>query len=422
MKNQAIEKLYQEIENKCQDHPKWIQIFKNCFSNTLEKALIPTEDGVFVLTGDIPAMWLRDSTAQVRPYIFLAKESDEIMEVLLGVIKRQIGYILHDPYANAFNQDGNAYGEGQLDHTQMTPFIWERKYEVDSLCYPMQLGYLLYKNTGETKQFNMDYYSAMESIYQVWKLEQRHENSKYTFERDTDRLWDTLLEGGKGPKQGYTGMTWSGFRPSDDHCEYSYLVPSNMFAVVVLGYMAEIAKEIYKDEAFELRLLELKGAIHQGVETFGKVTFEGEEVYAYEVDGLGNFKIMDDANIPSLLSMPYLGYPGDKKVYEQTLKRLFSPVNPYYYEGSAGKGIGSSHTWENYIWHLSMAMEGLASDDRKKKAEVLDRMVATDGGTGFMHESFDVEDPTKFTREWFSWPNMLFCELLLSYLGYELKK
>ncbi len=420
--DQAIKNLYSEIEEKCAQHPKWVKVFKNCFSNTLNEALIEGDDGIFVLTGDIPAMWLRDSSAQIRPYIFLADKSDDIMKVILDVIRMQISFILHDPYANAFNKDGDYAGHYESDTTEMTPFIWERKYELDSLCYPMQLAYLLYKNTKETRHFTRDFYTAMKEVYRVIKIEQRHEESDYSFVRDTDRTWDTLLNDGKGVDCAYTGMSWSGFRPSDDHCEYNYLVPSNMFAVVVLNYMQEISREIYKDEDFSRNLAKLANEIDDGIREFAITKINGKKVYAYETDGLGNFNIMDDGNIPNLLSMPYLAYNGDEEIYKNTAKVIFSKTNPWYYEGKYARGIGSSHTWENYIWPLSIAMEGLVASDKETKAKVLDKLVECDGGSGFMHESFDVDDPSKYTREWFSWPNMLFCELVLSYLGYELDR
>lgn len=419
-----VKLFLEEIESKCKGHKEWVRVFKNCFYNTLKKAMMEDNKGrVFVLTGDIPAMWLRDSTAQIRPYIFLAKKSKNIMRKLLGVIDLQISYILHDAYANAFNQNASKKGHKSTDITKMTPFIWERKYELDSLCYPMQLAYLLYKNTGETQQFDIDFYSAVLRIIEVWKIEQRHENSEYTFIRNTDRKWDTLVNEGRGVKCAYTGMTWSGFRPSDDHCEYNYLIPSNMFAVVVLGYMAEIVRDIYNDKDLENRIWKLRTEINEGIQKYAIVdSASGKKVYAYEVDGLGNYKIMDDANIPSLLSIPYLGYEYDTEIYQNTMEVIFSKENPYYYKGKEIYGIGSSHTWENYIWHLSMAMEGLVCKDKKVKESILNQMVCTDGDTGFMHESFDVNNPKKYTREWFSWPNMLFCELVLSYFGYELRR
>ncbi len=422
-KKQAIQKLYKEVEDKCADNAKWIEVFKNCFSNTIDEALVASDDGVFVLTGDIPAMWLRDSTAQVRPYIFLSKQSKEIMDMLVGVINMQTSCILHDAYANAFNQHGDWAGHFKTDNTDMTPFIWERKYELDSLCYAMQLAYLLYKNTDEKSHLSRDFYSAMQRVYNVIKTEQNHNSSStYKFTRRTDRYLDTLANDGEGEKCGFTGMSWSGFRPSDDRCEYNYHIPSNMFAVVILKYMAEMARDVYLDDSFSVQLKQLANEIDEGIKKFSTVLLDDKTIYAYEVDGLGNYNIMDDGNIPNLLSIPYLGYEANEEVYKNTLEVIFSKKNRWYYEGKYARGIGSSHTWENYIWPLSIAMEGLVATDKNKKAEILNKLVETDGGTGFMHESFDVNNPTKYTREWFSWPNMLFCELVLSYMGYELKK
>lgn len=218
------------------------------------------------------------------------------------------------------------------------------------------------------------------------------------------------------------GLTWSGFRPSDDACTYGYLIPSNMFAVVILGYIEEIAEVIYKDTVLMQEAAELRREIKTGVETFGITAKEGYgDVYAYEVDGFGQFNLMDDANVPNLLSMEYLGYqPERKEVAENTRKLILSEANPYYYKGSKAAGIGSSHTPVGYIWHISLAMEGLTTKDKNKKLSILKKMVETDGDTGFMHESFNPDNPKEYTREWFSWANALFCELVLEYCGYTI--
>ncbi len=114
-------------------------------------------------------MWLRDSTAQVKPYLALAGKDETLLQMIVGLVERQMAFILMDPYANAFNQAANGRGH-QTDHTQMGPWIWERKYEVDSLCYPLQLAYLLWKATGETSHFNQTFFGAAEKIVQLWKL------------------------------------------------------------------------------------------------------------------------------------------------------------------------------------------------------------------------------------------------------------
>ncbi|MBM7268010.1 glycoside hydrolase family 125 protein [Streptococcus sp. 2018037] len=416
---EIIEHWLTDIQKKTADHPSWGSVFERCYTDTLDRTISQLEDGTtFVLTGDIPAMWLRDSTAQVKPYLALAGKDETLRQMIVGLVERQMAFILMDPYANAFNQAANGHGH-QTDHTQMGPWIWERKYEVDSLCYPLQLAYLLWKATGETSHFNQTFFGAAEKIVQVWKLEQHHEDSPYSFERDTDRLEDTLTHQGKGAPCAYTGMTWSGFRPSDDACIYPYLIPSNMFAVVVLGYLGEIAELFASEEFSDLAegAKQLAQEIDQGIRTFGLTKNQaGETIFAYEVDGLGNQSIMDDPNVPSLLAAPYLGYCSkDDPIYLATRRTILSQENPYYYEGDYAAGLGSSHTFYRYIWPIALAIQGLTTDDKEEKARLLDTMVACDGGTGLMHESFHVDDPTLYSREWFSWANMMFCELVLDY-------
>lgn len=405
-----------EVEN-----PRWAEIFNKCFANTLLTTVKRFDDGsTFLLTGDIPAMWLRDSTAQVRPYLAIAKEDDDLQAMIAGLVKRQFRYINLDPYANAFNEEANNAGH-QTDHTEMNPWIWERKYEIDSLCYPIQLAYLLYKETGRRDQFDASFESGITEILKVWETEQNHDQSPYTFERDTTRVEDTLTHDGRGTPVGPTGMTWSGFRPSDDVCKYGYLVPSNMFAVVVLSYLEEIYTDLLPQPDVVARVTKLKNEIDAGIKEYAQVAnAAGETVFAFEVDGLGNHSIHDDSNVPSLMAAPYLGYCAqDDPIYLATRKTLLSSENPYYYEGKNAKGIGSSHTPENYIWPIALAIEGLTTSDKADKKRILDMLVDNDGGTNLMHEGFDVNDANNYTREWFSWANMMFCELLMDY--YDIK-
>lgn len=419
----SVQQFLDKVNELGKDYPTWLNVFNSRFLDTLQNTVKINEDGTtFVLTGDIPAMWLRDSTAQLRPYLFLANESDEIKQLIKGLIERHFQMIHVDPYANAFNETANHAGH-QDDHTKMDPIIWERKYEIDSLCYAIQLSYLYYKTTGDTSHFNETFVQGIDDILTVWETEQNHENSPYTFERDTWREEDTLTHEGRGTPVAYTGMTWSGFRPSDDRCIYHYLVPSNMFAVVVLRYLEEIFTDLLPDETRRQRVVKLKDEIDRGIQEHAIVKNEkGQDVYAYEVDGLGNYSIMDDANIPSLLSAPYLGYCSeDDPVYQNTRATILSSENPYFYSGTEASGIGSSHTPEDYIWHMAIAMEGLTSSNPVKQKTILDTLVKTDGGTGVLHEGFHKDDSTQYTREWFSWPNMLFVELMLGYLGFNIE-
>ncbi|MED5016269.1 glycoside hydrolase family 125 protein [Paenibacillus chibensis] len=421
----SLGRLVDRMSEKWASAPHLLAIFQNAIRNTWGTTLKRMEDGTtFVITGDIPAMWLRDSAAQVRPFLVLSAEDTEVADLIEGLVVRQLRSIVLDPYANAFNEEANGHGH-QNDETEMSPWIWERKYEIDSLCYPLQLSYLLWKNTGRTSQFGADFKAAAETILDLWTTEQRHETaSNYRFQRKECVPTDTLIREGKGAETAYTGMTWSGFRPSDDACDYGYLIPSNMFAVVVLGYLQEIADEVLQDEELRKRASRLAAEIEGGIQQYGTVEHpEYGRIYAYETDGLGHYNLMDDANVPSLLSIPYLGYRGaDDAVYQNTRRFILSASNPYYYEGSAAAGIGSPHTPKGSIWHIALAMQGLTDDRPEEKQRLLNVMSETEAGTGLMHESFNANEPSDFTRPWFSWANMMFCELLMDYCGIRVKR
>lgn len=420
-----MDNFFEQVRKRAADYPELLEIFENCYMNTLNTTIREQGDGtVHVITGDIPAMWLRDSTAQVRPYIFWAKEDNKIREMIAGVVKRQFKYICIDEYANAFNERDNG-ACWEKDDPDQNPWVWERKFEVDSLCYPVQLAYLLWKNTGCTSQFDENFHKGVEKIFHVFKTEQFHEEkSEYRFRRQNAFFRDTLSRDGKGAlvKSG-TGLIWSGFRPSDDACTYGYLIPSNMFVVVIMGYLEELARELFHDEQMEKDAKLLKEQVREAVEKEGRAnTEEFGMVYAYETDGYGMYNLMDDANVPSLLGMEYLGYHGDKETMENTRKFLLSDGNPYYFKGTKAAGIGSAHTRSGYIWHIAMAVQGLTSDSREEKLQILKNMVATTGGKGVMHEGFLCDDDSKFTREWFSWANAMYVELFLDYLGYRLER
>ncbi len=373
----------------------------------------------FVITGDIPAMWLRDSAAQVRPFLALAADSPELADMIEGLVARQIACLSADPYANAFNEGPTGQGH-QNDRTDMKPWIWERKYEIDSLCYPIHLAYLLWKKTGRTSHLGSGFASAARIVIATWRTEQHHgTKSSYRFERRDCPPSDTLEREGRGAEVGYTGMTWSGFRPSDDACKYGYLVPSNMFAVVALRNLTEIADCVLRDEPLAKDAAALAAEIDAGIREHGIVRHpDFGPMYAYETDGFGRHHLMDDANVPSLLSIPYLGYaPADDPIYLNTRRFVLSRANPYYYEGRAASGVGSPHTPADYVWPIALAMQGLTSPDPEEKLRMLELMAATDAGTGMMHEGFHADDPTRFTRAWFSWANMMYCELLMDYCG-----
>jgi len=409
--------MMDDITCRLADRPKLAKMFQNCFKNTIQTTVKRLEDqSTFIITGDIPAMWLRDSAAQVKPYLALADRDETISTIIEGVIKRQIDYVNIDPYANAFNKEADGAGH-QKDLTDMSDWIWERKYEIDSLCYPIQLSYLFWKKTAITSHFDDEFLKAVKKIIGVWKVEQHHEeHSPYRFQRKNCPPSDTLTRDGLGEPVCYTGMTWSGFRPSDDACMYGYLIPSNMFAVVVLNYMEEILTSFYKTSDLISSVTELKNQIQSGINEYGIVDHpKYGKMYAYETDGFGHYNLMDDANVPSLLALPYLGFCSiEDEIYQNTRAFILSEENPYYFEGKAAKGIGSPHTPDQYVWHIALAIQGLTTNSSEEIEELLTLFETTDADTGYMHEGFHVDDPTQFTRKWFSWANAMFCEFIIS--------
>ncbi len=412
----AVQEVLREAEQKLAHRPKLLQLFKNCFPNTLETTTKLMPDGTtFVITGDIPAMWLRDSVEQVIHYVPLAAKDEELQRIIAGLIKRHMEMILIDPYANAFNESANDWHWNTTDETDMSPWVWERKFELDSICFSIRLAYMYWKETGNADIFDAGFKQAMLAILDLWRTEQRHfEKSPYRFTRNNGIPTDSLRNNGLGMPVNYTGMIWSGFRSSDDACDFHYNVPANMFAVVSLRQMGEIAEWVFRDMKLVQELAALEADVNHGIELYGMYNHpEFGKIYAYETDGYGNYCLMDDAGTPGLMSISYLGYaPADDPVYLNTRRFALSKHNPFYYEGTAASGIGSPHTPPGYIWHMALSMQGLTATDKEEKLKMINWLEATDADTGFMHEGFHSDDPTQFTRKWFAWSNSLFSQLV----------
>jgi uncharacterized protein len=386
---------------------------KQCFLNTIETTVKTLEDGsCFVITGDIPAMWLRDSAAQVRPYVKYAKEDADLRNILEGVIQKQAELVCIDPYANAFNESAN--GAGHKDETKLNEHVWERKYEVDSLCAPLYLAYTYWKTVGSVNIFNDTFKNMIEFIIKTFTTEQDHNKSSYSFRRYDCVKSDTLPNRGLSRPVNVTGMTWSGFRPSDDCCKFGYLIPANMMAVQALTYGKEICEEVYQDKHLAQACESLTEEINSGILDYGMIEHpKYGKIYAYETDGFGNYNLMDDANSPSLLAMPYLGYcKKDDPLYQNTRNFILSTDNPYYSAGRYAKGVGSPHTAPGYVWHIGITMQALTSNDKQEIMECLKMLAATHDNTNFMHESFNPDNPAEYSRPWFAWANTLFVELL----------
>lgn len=394
-------------------------LFRNCYPNTFETTTKRMDDGTtYIFTGDIPAMWLRDSTAQVHQILPLTADSADAADVIEGLIRRQFQYVLYDPYANAFNETENGNGHVN-DLPKQKPMIWERKYEVDSLCFVLWLCAEFHQYSGRTDYLTDGVYRrVLRTILDLWKTEQHHgEQSPYTFIRLNCRQSDTLSHEGKGTPVAYTGMTWSGFRPSDDACVYGYLIPSNLFAITVLRSSAKIAQDVLRDAELADEMSLLADEIENGVRQYGVVDHpKYGTMYAYETDGLGNYVLMDDSNVPSLISLPYFGYcDASDPVYQNTRRFILSEDNPYFYTGKVISGTGSPHTPQGYVWHIGLSLQGLTSIDPQERMQVLRMLEASDADTGYMHEGVCADDPSQYTRPWFAWSNSIFSEFVLQY-------
>lgn len=415
--SEAVEETIATITGRVAD-PELAWMFENCYPNTLDTTVqhrtIDGRPDTFVITGDIHAMWLRDSTAQVWPYLPLAGADERLKDLLAGVVNRQTRCVLIDPYANAFN-DGPTGGGWAEDLTDMKPELHERKWEIDSLCYAVRLAHGYWKTTGDASVLDATWQDAARLIVKTFKEQQRKDGSgPYKFQRVTAVSYDTVPLGGYGNPTRKVGLIHSMFRPSDDACLYPFLVPSNLFAVVSLRQLAEIFSEEIGDRGFIAECGDLADEVEEAIREHAVAEHPTHgRVYAYEVDGFGNAVFMDDANVPSLLALPYLGAARTSDtVYQATRQFVLSHDNPYFFSGSAAQGVGGPHVGLDMVWPLGITMRALTSTDDSEILGCLRMLKRTHAGTGFMHESFHKDDPSRFTRSWFAWANTLFGELI----------
>ena len=418
-KSVAVEKTIQRIQSSI-GNKELAWMFGNCFPNTLDTTVdFQIADGkpdTYVITGDIDAMWLRDSSAQVWPYLPLTKEDKALQQLIAGVIHRQTKCILLDPYANAFYKDPNKISPWKTDLTEMKPGVHERKWEVDSLCYPIRLAHGYWKTTGDTAPFDSAWREAALLILKSFREQQRKDGpGPYHFQRTTKTPSDTLMLNGYGNPARPVGMIFSMFRPSDDATVFPLLVPSNFFAVVSLRQAAEMLEQIHHDADSAAQCRALADEVEQALRQYAIVHLpQVGRGYAYELDAYGSHYCMDDANVPDLLSLPYLDAVNrDDTVYQNTRQWLLSTHNPYYFEGQAAKGLGGPHSGLNMIWPLGLIAQGLTSTSEDEIRYCLETLQRTQAGTGFVHESFDKDNPARFTRPWFAWANTIFGELIL---------
>jgi meiotically up-regulated gene 157 (Mug157) protein len=417
--SEAVDKKIKEVKARIQD-PELGWMFENCYPNTLDTTVdyevIDGKPDTFIITGDIDAMWLRDSTCQVWPYMRLIHEDEKLRKMIQGLIYRQTKCVLLDPYANAFYKDTSRISEWSSDRPKLKPGVHERKWEIDSLCYVIRLAHEYYRITSDASVFDKDWDRAMRLIVETFKVEQRKDGtSPYRFIRSTSRMTDAPVFDGTGYPIRPVGMICSMFRPSDDATILPFLVPSNLFAIQSLRQLASIYTTALKEPVFAKECSDMADEVQKAVMQWGTANhLDFGRIYVYEADGFGNCLFMDDANVPSLMSLIYLGIHQPKdEIYKQTRKYLLSEHNPWYLRGKAAEGYGSPHTGKTNIWPMGIILRALTSQDEQEVLSCLHMLKVTHAGTGFMHESFNKDNPSDFSRSWFAWANTLFGELIL---------
>ena len=426
--SEIIENYIISLSSKFKD--KNLQnIFTNCYLNTLDTTIDfdPLNNDTFIITGDIKAMWLRDSSFQIFPYLKFCTKDENLNKMILGLFNRQLNCIKIDPYANAFNKDDSKSSIWKDDLTYkknsegkfinaMNNFLWERKYELDSIIIPLYTMCLYINYTQNFSILNEKFFECLDIILNLIEKEKRgtddedNENGpEYKFQRKIEEPFDSLHLGRGNPSKS-NDLIKSSFRNSDDCTLFSYNIPENAFLVVTFKKLIEILEK-FKPEFEKInKLKEISNKIYKSIFLNGVFKDENNNnFFAFEIDGFGNYYFMDEAGYPNLISLPFFGFlSNEDEIYKNTRKKILSSRNPYYIKGKFGDGLSSSHGNRKYIWTLFTIMRGLTSNDKNEVEECLNLLVNSAVKTGFMHESFDVDDVDKFTREWFCWANSFF--------------
>jgi uncharacterized protein len=363
-------------------------LFQQLFAN-----FFPESDGTtYVQTGDIPAMWLRDSAAQTIPYIRFVTTYPALGHTFYGVIQRDAKNILVDPHAEAFSADYH---------------VWEDKWEIDSLSWPVLLVFIYYANTRDRSIFTPALHTAMQTIVSTLQCEQHHATCSHY-------VWPHPVPTHERYNPN-TGMIWSAFRPSDDPVTYRFNIPQNAMAVVAMHLLATFARDAFNDDRLSRSALTLASQVQAGVEKYGKKWSpqDGGWMYVYETDGYGNDNLMDDANIPNLTTLPYIGWCAiDDVIYQNTRRFTLSPADPYFYSGKLATGLGSPHTPKGWVWPLGIIGAALTATQREEVVNAIAMLDRSDTLNGMMHESVNPNDPQQFTRPDFGWANAFWADLL----------
>jgi meiotically up-regulated gene 157 (Mug157) protein len=444
-KSQGVEDTITRLKSVITD-PDLYRLFENAYPNTLDTAIKwkgvaannPEEELTFIITGDINAMWLRDSSNQMQSYLPLLNASSDpnsIASLYRGTINLQARYLLTSPYCNSFQPPvesgidvalNGAASQDTVFPTYSNQSVFECKYELDSLGAFLQISVDYYKATGDWEFFSkFQWISAIEAILKVaqdmmlptYGSEGEVLKSPYTFTRLTTRATETFSNDGIGnPVANGTGLIRSGFRPSDDSTIFQLYIPSNMMFSAFLEPASKIMAKLNTGNSAALakRMSDLSSSLRDAIETHGTTNHPVYgKIYAFEVDGFGSTNIMDDANIPSLLSAPFLGYRFDNETYANTRSLVLSATNPYFMRGPVINAVGGPHQGPGMAWPMASIMRILTSDDDGEIINELRQIVSSTAGLGLVHESINSFNQSHWTRQWFSWANGLFGQMML---------
>lgn len=446
-KSDAVEYLIQDLKKKIED-PDLSRLIENCLPNTLDTTILwhvstlNKKDNVdiaqsFVVTGDIHAEWLRDSARQLSVYQPFLKYDENLKELIKGAINTQAYYLISSPYCNAFHpppDSGVKRGNTAMDQVFPRPdwkHVFECKYELDSLASFLTLSNEYYTNSGgDTSFVSKLWLKAYERLLIVLKRESQPSFDKetgqplhfyYSFQRQTNIGSETLPLGGVGnPVNFETGLIRSAFRPSDDSCILQFFIPANLH---MLTELKKVSKNLFNgDTKIWSSMIETTNDfiknIEFGIDKFGIVDHPiWGKVYAYEVDGYGSSIFMDDANLPSLLSLPDMGYlDTNDEVYQNTRKMILSKNgNPYYLTGLHFEGIGGPHIGIHNAWPMSLLVKIRTTDNDDEILKSLKFIMDNTANLGLMHESVQINsrNGNDYTRPWFAWCNSEFGKTIL---------
>ncbi|CAL3963866.1 unnamed protein product [Diplocarpon coronariae] len=483
----AMEKLIEKMKGLIKD-PDLFRLFENSYPNTLDTMIkwrgyakepgaegveekITDEELTYVITGDIDAMWLRDSASQILVYLPLleaSEDKDSLASLWRGLINIHARYIVISPYCHSFQPPpesgvqpthNGAYSQNHPDPPYDPLKVFDCKWELDSLASFLQISVAYYERTKDIDFFQKySWIPAVEAAVLAaaamklgtYAKDGKVEKSAWTFTGWTNRGTETLSNDGLGNPTKENGMIRTAFRPSDDACIYQLLVPANMMwakyledgSLIMEQLKGENAKDItnkMRDQAFGIRQgIDRDAIVHH--RDFG-------DIFAYEIDGYGGANLMDDANVPSLLAIPLWNYSesafklpppphGEKaknyaEIYANTRRFVLSDNNPYFMKGPVISAIGGPHVGPGRAWPMAAIIRAITSYstlgslaagglDKVSQKDIEDEVKQQIGmvlnstaGTGVVHESVDTFNQNKWSRAWFGWANGLLGELLI---------